>query len=87
VEPAGYPDWSPDLAVEVLSHDDHPGETLEKVAQWLKAGVRLVWVVDTELRAARVYRADGSETLLGPSDALDGEDVLPRFRCPLADLW
>ena len=87
VEPRGYPAWAPDLAVEVLAHDDHPGETLEKIAQWLKAGVRLVWVVDSEKRAARVYRADGSEALLGPNETLDGEDVLPGFRCPLVDLW
>lgn len=86
VEPRGYPNWVPDLAVEVLGHDDHPADTLEKVAQWLRAGVRLVWVVDSEKRTARLYRADGSESLLGADDALDGEDVLPGFRCPLADL-
>jgi len=87
VEPRGYPGWAPDLAVEVLAHDDHPAETLEKVAQWLKAGVRLVWVVDSEQRTARVYRADGSEALLDANATLDGEDVLPGFRCPLVDLW
>jgi Uma2 family endonuclease len=87
VEPRGYPGWAPDLAVEVLAHDDHPADTLEKVAQWLKAGALLVWVVDSERRTAHVYRADGSETLLGPSDALDGEQVLPGFLCPLVDLW
>ncbi len=87
VEPRGYPGWAPDLAVEVLAHDDHPAETLEKVAQWLKAGVRLVWVVDSERRTARVYRADGSEALLDANATLDGEDVLPGFRCPLVDLW
>jgi len=87
VEPRGYPGWAPDLAVEVLAHDDHPAETLEKIAQWLKAGVRLVWAVDCEKRGARVYRADGSEALLATNDALEGEDVLPGFRCPLVDLW
>src|SRR5437763_6997807 len=87
VEPRGYPGWAPDLAVEVLAHDDHPAETLEKIAQWLKAGVRLVWVVDSEKRTVRVYRADGSESLLRSNDALEGEDVLPAFRCPLTDLW
>ncbi len=87
VEPRGYPSWVPDLAVEVLAHDDHPADTLEKVAQWLRAGVRLVWVVDSEKRTARVYRADGSESLLGADDALEGEDLLPGFRCPLAELW
>jgi Uma2 family endonuclease len=86
-EPTGYPSWAPDVTVEVLAHDDHPGETLEKVAQWLKAGVRLVWVLDSERRTGRVYRAGGSESLLGPDDVLDGEDVLPGFRGPLADLW
>jgi Uma2 family endonuclease len=87
VEPRGYPGWAPDLAVEVLAHDDHPAETLEKIAQWLKAGVRLVWVVDSEKRTGRIYRADGSEALLGPNDVLDGEDMLPGFGCPLANLW
>lgn len=87
VEPRGYPPWAPDLAVEVLGHDDHPAETLEKVAQWLKAGVRLVWVLDSERRTGRGYRADGTEALLGADDVLDGEDVLPGFRCPLASLW
>lgn len=87
VEPRGYPSWVPDLAVEVLAHDDHPADTLEKVAQWLRAGVRLVWLVDSERRTARLYRGDGSESLLDADDALDGEDVLPGFRCPLADLW
>ena len=87
VEPRGYPGWAPDLAVEVLAHDDHPADTLEKVAQWLKAGVRVVWVVDSERRTARVYRTDGTESLLGPSDALDGEQVLPGFICSLLNLW
>src|ERR1051325_7413795 len=72
VEPRGYPGWAPDLAVEVLAHDDHPAETLEKIAQWLKAGVRLVWVVDSEKRTARGYRADGSEPLLGPNEPFAG---------------
>jgi len=86
-EPRGYPSWAPDLAVEVLAHDDHPADTLEKVAQWLKAGVRLVWLVDAEERTGGVYRADGSEQLLGAEDALDGEDVLPGFSCPLVQVW
>ena len=83
VEPRGYPGWAPDLAVEVIAHDDHPAETLAKVAQWLGAGVRLVWVVDSERRTARVYRADGTEAVLGEADALDGEDLIPGFSCPL----
>jgi Uma2 family endonuclease len=81
--PRGFAEMAPDLAVEVLSPDDTLPEVLTKVADWLGAGTRLVWVVDPLRKLARVYRADGSESLLGENDALDGEDVLPEFSCPI----
>ena len=81
--PDGFPELTPDLVVEVLSPNDRPGETLAKIADWLEAGARLAWVIDPERRLARVYRADGTESLLAESDALDGEDVLSGFTCPL----
>ena len=82
----GYAALVPDLVVEVLSFDDRPGEVLAKVADWLSAGCRLVWVVDPERRVARVYRHDGSETIVTATEPLEGEDVLPGFSCLLATI-
>jgi len=82
-EPTGFPDLAPDLVVEVLSPGDRPGEVLAKVADWLNAGTRLVWVIDPERRLARVYHRDGSDTVVSANDTLDGEDVAPGFSCPL----
>ena len=82
----GYAEVTPDLVAEILSPADRPGEVLEKVGQWLSAGARLVWVFDPIRRHARVYRADGTVAIVGPDDELDGEDVLPGFRSPLADI-
>ena len=82
-EPVGFPAFAPDLAVEVLSPGDRPGEVLAKVGDWLNAGARLVWVIDPERREARVYRGDGTTQTLGEDQALDGEDVLPGFTCQL----
>jgi len=45
--------------------------------------MRLVWVVDPLRRVAHVYRQDGSETIVTAERALEGEDVLPGFACPL----
>jgi Uma2 family endonuclease len=84
--PRGYADLAPDLAVEVLSPDARAGEVLAKVSDWLSAGCQLVWVIDPERRLARVYRADGSESLVSSHAALDGEDVLPGFTCQVEDL-
>ena len=81
--PVDFPPLGPDLVVEVLSPGDRSGETLAKIADWLSAGTRLVWVIDPERRLARIYRQDGSESILGAADGLDGEDVLPGFACKL----
>jgi len=84
--PQGFAELAPDLVVEVLSTDDRPGEVLAKVADWLSAGTRLVWVVEPLRRLARVYRYDGSEMIVPADGALDGEDVLPGFSCALASI-
>ncbi|MHC4938155.1 MAG: Uma2 family endonuclease [Planctomycetota bacterium] len=56
----GYYEGPPDLAVEVLSPDDRPGAVREKVAEWLEAGTREVWVVDPINRTVTI---NGARTL------------------------
>jgi len=80
-----YAALAPDLLAEVLSPDNRPGEVLEKVANWLAAGTKIVWVIDPERREARVCRQDGSLAIVGNDDALEGEDVLRGFSCRLGD--
>jgi Uma2 family endonuclease len=82
----GYPEFAPDLAVEVLSPSDRAGKVLAKVGDWIDAGARLVWIIDPERRVARVYRIDGSIALLSAEDNLDGEDVVPDFSVKVASV-
>jgi Uma2 family endonuclease len=84
--PRGFAAFAPDLVVEILSPGDRVGGVLAKVADWLSAGARLVWVIDPERRIARIYRPDGTETTIHEDDGeqLDGEDILPGFTCRLA---
>ena len=79
-------DPPPDLAIEVLSPSDRRGDVLEKVGESLDAGTRLVWVIDPEKRTAVVYRSLTDVRVIGEADALDGEDVIPGFACPLKDV-
>jgi len=83
----GYAEVAPDLLAEILSAEDRPAEVLAKVADWLAAGTKLVWLLDPERHEARVYRQDGSLSVLLDEDALGGEDVLPGFSCPLAQVF
>lgn len=84
--PDDFPTLAPDIAVEVLSPDDRPQAVLQKVGEYLDAGVGLVWVIDPRKGRAAVYRSVTDARELEPADSLDGEDVLPGFRCRIADL-
>lgn len=82
-----FPLLAPDLVVEVIS-PSQTGPSIEvKVAIYLAAGVRLVWAIDSARRTVHVRRADGTELLLSVEDVIDGEDVLPGFRLPVAQLF
>jgi len=86
IVPDDFGDLAPDLAVEVVSPADRPRHVLDKVGEYLEAGVRLVWVIDPRKAKAVVYRSLSDVRELGPDDPLDGEDVVPGFRCRLGDL-
>lgn len=77
---------APDLVVEVVSRHDAFGDVESKVTMWLDNGARLVWVVSHN-RMVHVYRQGGTTQLLREHDELDGEGVLPGFRCKVADLY
>lgn len=79
-----YPEFAPDLAIEVLSPWDRPERIRSSIRDWLAAGTRLVWVVDPVRGLARVYRVDGSESPLTTGDVVDGEDVLPGLRLAMS---
>jgi Uma2 family endonuclease len=85
--PKGFAELAPDLVVEVLSPDDRPGEVSDKTADWLNAGVNMVWILDPLKRSARVIHASGEETILSEDGSLDGGDVLPGFTAALTRLF
>lgn len=82
----GYAPIAPDLAVEVVSPDDRASEVLAKVAAWLGAGSNLVWVVDPHREEVRVYRPDGSVTIVPSDGSIAGEDVLPGLTCAVSEI-
>jgi Uma2 family endonuclease len=83
----GFCSIAPDLAVEIVSPYDLVEELDEKVQEYLRAGVTLVWVVRPQVRAVQVFRRTGSESWLWASEDLSGEDVIPGFRCKVDDLF
>jgi Uma2 family endonuclease len=82
------PTLAPDLAIEVLSVSNTPGEMLLKRQDYFAMGVRLVWEIDPRVRTASVYTSpEPPAAILTETDALDGSPVLPGFTLALHDLF
>lgn len=78
---------APDLAVEIVSPSDVHYDVNEKALAYLKAGTRLVWVIEPILKSVTVFRSEVDCTLLNYEDTLTGEDVIEGFSCAVAELF
>jgi Uma2 family endonuclease len=85
--PQGYLETIPDLVVEVRSRNDSLAWLARKAQKYLRAGVRVVWVVDEEARHVTVYRSEAAPLVVGEKDVLTADPIIPGFRLPLAELY
>ena len=77
----------PDLAVEVLSKSNTSQAMHAKVADYLAAGTRLVWLVDTEHERVEVYRTLLTPRTVRRGEVLSGEDVIPGFEVGVDEIF
>jgi Uma2 family endonuclease len=86
--PGQVPELAPDIAVEVLSPSNTPGEMRQKMAEYFANGTRLVWLIDPRSRTIAVHTAaDEPDAVLGEADKLTAADVLPAFEVAVATLF
>ncbi len=84
---AGFYPGHPDIAAEVVSPGDTATQLDAKVQDYLRAGTRLVWVVNPGTRSVAVYSPDGPARILGADDVLTGGAVLPDLGIHVGDLF
>jgi Uma2 family endonuclease len=80
-------DGVPTLAVEILSPSDTHEQTHEKLSEYLRAGVPLVWIVDPDDYTVRVYSQDARPQLFNEDQELAGDPHLPGFRVAVRRLF
>ncbi len=83
----GHLKVAPELVIEVISPNDEAADVNAKVREYLSAGVLLVWVVYPDSRSIDVYRASANNSQLSVEDTLSGEDVVPGFELPVAEIF
>ena len=83
----GFLPLAPDLAVEIISPSNTPGEIERKIAIYLQAGTRMIWVVYPRQRQVVVHAPGEAPRVFAESDELPGGDVLPGLAIPVAGIF
>jgi Uma2 family endonuclease len=86
-KPRGFWKGTPDLAAEVLSPDDRPGEIRAKVEEYLRFGVPLVLIIDADEETVTAHRPSAPPTVLTSEAMLDLGDVVSGFRCTVSEIF
>ena len=80
-------DGVPTLAAEILSPSDVLEDIDEKVAEYLAAGVALVWVIHPRQETVTVHKPGVPPQLFNVTQELVGEPELPGLRIPVSSLF
>lgn len=83
----GFGNYAPDVAMEIDSPSNRPGEQRFRLDIYFKAGVRLVLFLNEERRALTAHYDDGRVETLTSDDVFDGGEVMPGFRVAVADFF
>ncbi len=86
-EPGNWIRGAPDVAIEILSPSNRPGEMCEKIIDYFAAGALRVWIVAPKTRTVTIRRADKSETIFREGDRLEDPEVLPGFALEVEKLF
>ena len=84
---ASFVDIVPDLVVEVASPSDTASELRANTEEWLRHGVRMVWVAYPNSQSIAVYQSPDDVRIFNVGDEIAGSPVVSGFRCPVADIF
>ena len=85
--PEGYLERAPDLMVEIRSKNDKRAYVDRKVADYLRAGAKVVAVIDPRTKTVTIHRPSAQPQAVTIGDSLIFDDIIPGFRLALADLF
>jgi Uma2 family endonuclease len=83
----GYLETIPDLVAEVRSKNDSQPEIDQKISDYHRAGVRVVWIADPETKTVTAHRKGIPPQVFTVNDTLTVDDVIPGFQMPVQNVF
>ncbi|TWT99024.1 Uma2 family endonuclease [Neorhodopirellula pilleata] len=85
--PDSYDAPAPEVVFEVLSKTDRWSQTHIKIGEYLGIDVLVVCVVDPKQRTVRLFRGDGSDTVLTENDTIELPEIQPTFQAKVSEFF
>lgn len=83
----GYLETIPELIVEVRSKNDTVAYVNQKIADYLQAGVQLVWIVDSETKTVTEHRRGLTTRTFTSADSLTCPGIITDFELSVGELF
>ena len=83
----GYPDFAPDLVIEVLSLGDSIPKLVQKCEGWLQAGALAAVIVNPRRKTATLYQTEGQPIEFSGTDSLMVSSVVPGWKMPVREMF
>jgi Uma2 family endonuclease len=78
---------APDFVVELRSPTDPLDVLKNKMNEYMRAGVRLGWLIDPETETVTVYHEDRAPDTLDRPETVEANSVVEGFTLPMARIW
>lgn len=78
---------APDLAIEIVSPSNTRAEVDARLKDFFTSGTSVAWVIHPEEQFVEICHSPIDRKILGSGALLDGEQILPGFQFPIAELF
>ena len=77
----------PDFVVELRSRSDDLADVREKMAEYMRNGARLGWLIDPQEQQVYIYQPGHALEVLDEPETVSGDPVLPGFVLELGGIF
>jgi len=83
-----FPPVCPEFVIEVMSPSDRLRSAKEKMAEWMRAGVDLAWLIHGDEETVFIYRSGRPDPEMRSNvRTITGEGPVAGFELDLTDIW
>ncbi|PSQ95731.1 MAG: hypothetical protein BRD55_08840 [Bacteroidetes bacterium SW_9_63_38] len=86
-EQNGIVPLAPDFVIELRSPTDRLDVLKNKLNEYIRAGIRLGWLIDPETETVTVYHDVGTTDTLDRPSVVEADTVVDGFELPMARIW